>query len=256
MLTSNQLLLRRLSRTTAFSPDERQTILELPMTTREVALGEDVICQGDNPSTCTLVLQGFLCRYKLTPDGRRQILSFHVPGDVPDFQSLHVGAMDHSLAAVSDAEVALVGHAPLRDAMVNHAAIADAVWREMLLEAAIYREWILGLGRRFALARVAHLLCELIYRLKAEGHDGAQFDLPLSQAQIADAMGLSIVHVNRVLQELRARRLFTLKGASLRLLDGEALKAVAEFDPDYLEPRTPLTRAEREAGRTTSAKRA
>ncbi len=238
MPTSNELLLRRLSRTTQFSPDDREAILSLPMITRQVALGEDVICQGDSPTSCTLVLQGFLCRYKLMPDGRRQILSFHVPGDVPDFQSLHVAVMDHSLGAVSDAEVALVAHGALREAMLEYPSIADAVWREMLQEAAIYREWILGLGRRFALARVAHLLCELIHRLKADNDvAGAEFDLPLSQAQIADAMGLSIVHVNRVLQELRARRLFILKGSSLRLLDGEGLKAVAEFDPDYLEPR-------------------
>lgn len=239
MPTSNDIFLRRLSRTTEFTKAERQAILDLPMTIKRCLMGEDLISQGDSPTTCTLVTEGFLCRYKLTPDGRRQILSFHVPSDVPDFQSLHVASMDHHLGALTDVTVACIPHGALRESMIEHPAIADAVWREMLLEAAIYREWILGLGRRFALARVAHLLCELIWRLKEAGAGrDAQFDLPLSQAQIADAVGLSIVHVNRVLQELRARRLFTLKGSVLRLHDDEGLKALAEFDPDYLEPKT------------------
>jgi CRP-like cAMP-binding protein len=176
-----------------------------------------------------------VCRYKLLHDGKRQIMSFHIPGDIPDLQSLHLNVMDHSLGTLAPSKVAYIKHDDMRELTRRCPCIADVFWRDTLIDAAIFREWMIGMGRRSAYTRIAHVLCELLVKFRsiglANGHD---IELALTQAELADALGLSTVHVNRVLQELRGDGLLTLRGRSLSVRDWPGLKRAGEFDPTYL----------------------
>jgi CRP-like cAMP-binding protein len=190
---------------------------------------------GDTPSESCLIVAGFACRYILTAEGKRQILSFHIAGDIPDLQSLHIDVMDHSLATLAPSSLAFIQHNDLRTIMRSHLRLGDLLWRDTLIDAAIFRQWMVGLGRRDAFGRIAHLLCELLVRLRAvELVEDHAFTLPVTQAELGDAFGLSTVHVNRVLQDLRGDGLITLRGVSLKVLDWEGLKKAGEFDPTYL----------------------
>ena len=168
-------------------------------------------------------------------DGRRQILSFHVPGDVPDLQSLHLHTMDHTLSALTQATVAFIPHESLRDLVAARPTIAAALWRDTLIDAAIFREWMTGLGRRDARGRIAHLFCEMYLKLQAVGLAADhRCDFPPTQTEMGDALGLSTVHVNRTLQDMRAQELISLQGRSLHILSWKGLEAAGEFDPTYL----------------------
>ena len=229
-------LIRKLESTTSLSDEDRQAIESLPTRSRVLGPRQEIVRDGDRPSQCCIVLDGWLCRTKMLGDGRRQILSFHIPGDVPDLQSLHLPVMDHTLSTITQATVAFVAHDEFRTLVATRPAIAAALWRETLMEAAIFREWITGLGRRDAMERLAHLFCELYRELRAVGIAADhRCDLPITQAELGDALGLSTVHVNRTLQELRARELISLQGRCLHILDWPGLEAVAEFDPAYLQ---------------------
>ncbi|MGC2083724.1 MAG: Crp/Fnr family transcriptional regulator [Bradyrhizobium sp.] len=164
-----------------------------------------------------------------------QIVAVYVPGDAPDLHSLHIPVMDHELASAGSSTVAFVSHAALRAVLAASPSLTDALWRETLVDAAIYREWVASLGARDALGRVAHLICELAVRLDAVGlvRDGT-FEMPFTQANLADASGLSAVHVNRTVQELRHRGLISWHGKTVVMLDRAMLEVVAEFDPSYL----------------------
>ncbi|WP_366849543.1 Crp/Fnr family transcriptional regulator [Methylobacterium sp.] len=190
---------------------------------------------GDRPSQCCLLLSGWACRYKLLSEGRRQILSFHIPGDPPDLQSLHIQTMDHSLATLTEAKVAFISHESLRDLTARFPGIAAILWRDTLVDAAVFREWMVGMGRRSAFERIAHLFCELYLKLQAVGlAENYRCPLPVTQADLGDALGLSNVHVNRVLQEMRGKSLITLRSHTLVIEDWRELLRFAEFDPSYL----------------------
>jgi CRP-like cAMP-binding protein len=181
------------------------------------------------------VVEGFACRYNTTAEGKRQILSFHISGDIPDLQSLHIDVMDHSLGTLVPSRLAFIQHADLRSLVRSHPRLADLLWRDTLIDAAVFRQWMVGLGRRSAHGRIAHLLCELLVRLRAvELVQDYSFDLPVTQAELGDALGISNVHVNRVLQDLRGENLITWRGNALTVLDWEGLKQAGEFDPAYL----------------------
>jgi CRP-like cAMP-binding protein len=182
-----------------------------------------------------VILSGFTCTYKVTGDGKRQIVAFGVAGDMPDLQSLHLKVLDISVATVSPCRVGFITHEALWDLCLRHPRIAAAFWRETLTEGAIFREWVVNVGRREAYNRMAHVFCEMLVRLRVVGlvEDHA-CDLPITQGEFADAIGVSTVHVNRVLQELRADNLIELKGDRLTILDWERLKQVGDFDPTYL----------------------
>jgi CRP-like cAMP-binding protein len=143
--------------------------------------------------------------------------------------------MDHSLGTLVPSQLAFIQHDDLRSLMRNHPRIGDLFWRDTLIDAAVFRQWVVNVGRRQAPTRMAHLLCELLVRLRAvELVEDHAFDLPLTQAELADALGLSNVHVNRVLQDLRGEGLISLHGKALKVLDWEGLKNVGEFNPTYL----------------------
>jgi CRP-like cAMP-binding protein len=228
-------LLAKLGSIADLTDDQQAAIRNLPARVRHLRAHEDIVMEGDRPTECCLLLEGFACRYKLLPDARRQILSFHIPGDIPDVQSLHLKRMDHSLSVLLPSRVALIPHAALRKLTHDHPPLADIFWRDTLIDAAVFREWMVGMGRRSALARIAHLFCELVVRLRAVHLvSNDSITLRLTQAELGDALGLSTVHVNRVLQRLRGDGIISLHAGLLRVLDWPALVAVGEFSPDYL----------------------
>jgi CRP-like cAMP-binding protein len=232
---SLSMLIRRLESVATLSDEERQAILSLSAKTRLLKPGQDIVRDGDKPSQCCLILNGWACRYKLLSQGRRQILSFHVPGDIPDLQSLHIHTMDHGLGTLTEASVAFIPHESLLELTTRFPGVAAILWRETLIDAATFREWMTGLGRRSAFERIAHLFCELYLKLEAVGLAGEhRCPLPLTQLDLADALGLSNVHVNRTLQEMRGKGLITLRGSSLVLHGWDELKRASEFDPTYL----------------------
>jgi CRP-like cAMP-binding protein len=162
-------------------------------------------------------------------------VSFSLPGDIPDLQSLHLKVLDNGIGTISPCSVGFITHEDLRDLCTGYPRITAALWRGTLIDAAIFREWVLNVGRREAYTRMAHVFCELLVRLRAVGlTKDYTCDLPITQAEFADALGVTNVHVNRVVQQLRADGLIELSGDRLNILDWNQLKRVGEFDPTYL----------------------
>jgi CRP-like cAMP-binding protein len=228
-------LIRKLESVFTLTDDERQALLDLPMQLAVIKDNQDIVREGDCPSRSCLILSGFACVYKMTAQGKRQIVSFTIAGDIPDLQSLHLKVLDNSISTISPCRVGFITHDALRDICTRFPRITEALWRETLVDAAIFREWVTNVGRREAYQRMAHVLCELLVRLRAvdlvEDH---VCDLPITQGEFADAIGVTTVHVNRVLQQMRAEGLIETKGSRLRIPDWEKLKEVGEFDPTYL----------------------
>jgi CRP-like cAMP-binding protein len=229
-------LIRKLDSITTLSGDDRAALLRLPMQVRDLRADQDIVREGDQPSQCCLILEGFAATYKLGPKGKRQIMAFHIPGDIPDLQGLHMEVMDTNLATISACKVAFIRHPHMRELCHSHPRLADVFWRETLIDASIFREWMLCLGRRSASQHMAHLFCEFLTRLKTIGlvQDDSSFDFPITQAELGDALGLSNVHVNRVTQELRASNLIAWERNTVTVLDWDGLVELGEFDPTYL----------------------
>jgi CRP-like cAMP-binding protein len=172
-------LIRKLESIAELSAEEKSAVRSLPLVLKNLPGDTDIVRDGDRPSECCLVIEGFACRYKITPAGKRQIMSFHIPGDIPDLQSLHLRVMDHGIGTLNPCRLAFIPHESLRGLMRRHPRIADAFWRDTLIDAAVFREWMVGIGRRSAYQRIAHLLCEMLVRCRAVGltHDYA-YELP------------------------------------------------------------------------------
>lgn len=201
---------------------------------RLVAADQDIAREGDVPTECSIVLDGLVSRYKLLPTGKRQILSFHIPGDMVDLQAFLLG-LDHNIASLTPTRVGYISHAVLNDIITRHPRIGRALWRTALADSAIFRERLASLGRRSATQRVAHLLCELYCRYSAVGlAQGYSFELSATQSELGDALGLSYVHVNRTLQALRNEGLITWRGTSFVIEDWQELKLRGLFDDGYL----------------------
>lgn len=231
-------LIRKLESIGELADEEREALAAIPVRIENLAADQDAVREGDVPSECCLLIDGFMHRYKLLSGGTRQILAVHTPGDIPDLLSLHIDVMDHGLAALVPSKVGFIAHNALRRVIRDFPAVGDLLWRDTLIDAAIFRAWMVGLGRRSARGHLAHLLCELFTRLRAIGrtaHDACS--LPLTQAELGDALGLSTVHVNRTLQSLRSEGLIELHSSRLTILDWERLRKVADFDPTYLNLR-------------------
>jgi CRP-like cAMP-binding protein len=195
-----------------------------------------IIVRQQVPLTqCTLLLEGFVERYKDTADGKRQILALHVPGDFIDLHSYPLKRLEHSVAALTDVRVALFPHGDVRALTARSATLTELLWRSTLIDAAVNREWIVSVGARSAVVRLAHLFCEMYVRLQRVGlTSGLTFALPLTQVDLSDATGLTAVHANRMLRELRERGLVTFRAGTVEILDWPALQRFAEFDPGYL----------------------
>ncbi|MBY0294896.1 MAG: Crp/Fnr family transcriptional regulator [Methylobacterium sp.] len=229
-------LIRKLEQFTALSRDDKEA-LERAASVRQRRLGsrEDIFREGDAPGRVNLILDGWACRYKMLEDGRRQIAAFLLPGDLCDLRMFILRQMDHSVGTLSPVTVAEIPKDAVIDLTDNYPRISRALWWTSLVEEAIQREWTTNLGQRDALERMAHLLCEVFLRLRAVGLTaGLSCELPVTQAELADATGLSTVHVNRTIQELRARGLVILRGKTLSIPDLDALQDVALFSANYL----------------------
>ena len=228
-------LIRKLESIFVLTDDERQALETLPMQVAAIKERQDIVREGDQPSRSCLLLSGFACVYKMTAHGKRQIVSFAIAGDIPDLQSLHLTVLNNSISTLSPCRVGFVTHDTLRDLCTRHPRLAAAFWRETLIDAAIFREWVMNVGQREGASRLAHVLCELLVRLRAvdlvEDH---VCDLPITQSEFADALGFTTVHVNRVLQQMRAEGLIETKGTQLKIPDWNKLKEVGEFDSTYL----------------------
>jgi CRP-like cAMP-binding protein len=228
-------LVLKLESITDLSQDETEALLALPMRVQDIRADQDIVREGDRPSQCCLLLEGLIARYKFTDKGKRQIFAFHTPGDMPDALSLQLKTMDHSLGTVTPCKVGFIQHEHMRDLFRQHPRLIEVFWRETLIDAAIFREWMIGIGRRSAKTRIAHLLCEMVMRLRAVGlQKGNMVPLPITQAEVGDALGLSTVHVNRTLQDLRKENLLEWERGVLTVLDWEGLTLTGEFDPTYL----------------------
>ncbi|MET0281201.1 MAG: Crp/Fnr family transcriptional regulator [Steroidobacteraceae bacterium] len=205
-----------------------------PSTT--VPAGEDFVAKGSRPKHCTVVVSGWACSYDTLPDGRRQITAFHISGDFVDLQSFRLKRMDQGVGAISDCRIATLSHAAILDITETDPHLARLLWLSSLVDAAVLRQWLLSSGQRSALEHAAHLLCELFTRLRGVGMaaPGESFELPLSHADFAAALGISTVHVSRTLSELRTLNLFQWRGREAQILDWEGLQRVANFDPAYL----------------------
>lgn len=229
-------LISKLESFTRLSVLDRQA-LDAVVTEKQRRLGarEDIICEGDNPSHVNLILDGWACRYKQLEDGRRQIISFFLPGDLCDSHVYVLRAMDHSIGTLTPVTFAEISRDSLSQVTSRQPRIMQALWWDTLVQASIQREWTVNLGQRSATERVGHLLCELFLRLRIVGlADGDGCLLPVTQADLADAMGLSTVHINRTLQELRGAGLIVLKGRHLTIPDLPALQTASLFNPNYL----------------------
>jgi CRP-like cAMP-binding protein len=231
----HSLMIRKLDSIFRLSKEEKQALQTLQIQVQVIGAHKDIARIGDSPSQCCLLVEGYISVYKLTDKGKRQIMAFHVPGDMPDLQSLHLQVLDNSLMTATLCTVGFIQHDDLHRVSERYPRITSALWRETLVDASIFREWVLNVGRRDAVTRMAHLLCELRVKLKAVGlAEDDTFDLPFTQVELADAIGTSNVHVNRVLKELRARGLIQSEGTRLTIPDWEKLKELAGFDPLYL----------------------
>ena len=233
-------LLRKIDSIALFklSDEERAALDALPMQMATIEAYQDIVREGDRPSRCFAILEGIACTYKSTGSGKRQVMSYHVPGDVPDFQSLHLAVLDISIATISPCRLGFVQHDAARAMLRAHPRLNDLFWRSTLIDAAIVREWMLNTGRRDAYARMAHLFCELVTRLGAVGlAPDRTCEMPMTQPELADALGITPVHVNRTIRDLKGAGLITLRSRRLTVHDWDGLNAAAEFDPTYLHLR-------------------
>ena len=229
------MLARKLSRFTPLSPCDHHALDRLVGDDEAVAAGIDLLMEGGRPRGPFLLGQGMAMRYRAMRDGGRQIIAFLIPGDLCDLHGHLLRRSDHSVRTLVPSRVSAISRDGIAALQASHPRLAAAIGWNATQEEAMLRERIVSLGRRDARARLAFLLCELLWRHKAMGlADGARFHLPLTQNELADSLGLTPVHINRVLQEFRRRGLLVKDRRNLDLLDVDGLRDIAGFDPDYL----------------------
>lgn len=214
---------------------EQQAIVAAADERRHYAAGEDLVSEGDRPVRSMLVVSGFTCRYRMTSEGRRQITAIHTAGDFVDLHSFLLKEMDHSVGALTNCAIITFPHERLVKVTERFPHLTRLLWLMTLLDGAVHREWLVGMGSLSAAQRTAHLICEIYTRLSAIGlaRNGC-FAFPITQAAMADATGISTVHVNRVIQELRQRELIVWEAGQVEIRNLPGLIEVADFDDRYL----------------------
>ena len=229
------LLLSNLELRCTLGAEDRQAILALPYALKSLAPGSYLVREGEPPTGCGVLVSGFAYRQKLTGDGGRQILSIHIPGEALDFQNVFLNNADHSVQMLTRGQVALVARADIQKIARFSPAIGHAILVSILVEASIFREWILNVGRRDAKSRLAHVLCELAVRLDRHGLAAEMgYHLPMTQAELADALGLTPVHLNRVIRALELDGLLVRSKRELTFPDWERMRDMADFNDRYL----------------------
>ena len=216
--------------------DGTKALLDAVVREKVVNPRSDVLRQGDVPTVAHVLLDGHTYRYRLLHDGRRQITAVLVPGEICDLEAVMWGRADYSVGALTKCVLGEIPAEQVADPVALRPEMGRALWRRVLRDEAISREWLVSMGRRSALERVAHLLCELRVRMECVGLARAEeYDLDFTQMELSDILGLSAVHINRVLQQLRKTGLIQLSGGIVNILDLPTLEVVAGFDPTYLQ---------------------
>ena len=231
---SNPLLMK-LRQTTPLSPHAESAIVKAMSRYKVIPAHQEVVWEGHRPSSSRILLDGVMCRYTALPDGKRQILSFLLAGDFCDLSGFVEGWLDHAVGTLAPCTVAAIDHESLTELINEYPPIGDALWRETLRDAAICRAWIASLGRRSAYERLAHLFCEVALRLESVGMKRRTgYDFVVTQVDLGDALGLSVVHVNRMLQQLRFENVITYQGNTFAIHNWARLTQIAGFNPAYL----------------------
>ena len=229
------LMVRKLETHAVLDVEDRNALMALPYTLRTYEPSSYLVREGDVPEQCAVLLSGFAYRQKLTGAGMRQIVSLHIPGEALDFQHLFLAVADHHVQTLTRAEVATSSRSALRELARSRASIGNAIFVNTLVEASIFREWILNIGRRDARSRLAHFLCEFAIRLDMQNlTEDTGYELPMSQEQLGDALGLTAVHVNRTIKSLEADGLITRNRRRITFPRWDALREVADFSTRYL----------------------
>ena len=228
-------LVEKLSLRDALSPEEIAALETVLGPSRTIAAGADIVREHSHPLQSTLLISGFSARYSTLRDGGRQITEINVSGDFIDLHSLLMKQMDHGVLALTDCVIASAPHARLIELTERHPHLGRLLWLDTIIDAAIHRQWLVAMGRRSGLSHLAHLVCELYLRLRAAGQAGDMtFDLPLTQSVLGDALGLSTVHVSRLITELRGEGVVNWSGRRIEIADWHRLAEIAEFDATYL----------------------
>ena len=237
MTTASALspMLRKLQLWANLNAQQQEALVDLPHSVVTVEKQKTFVREGDPVSHCWLVLSGYCVRVKYVGSGGRQIVSIHMTGDLVDMQNALLGVADHSVQTLPPCKLAKMPIGALRQLSDSDPAIKDALWYDTLVDASIFREWVANVGRRDASTRVAHLLCEFGLKMDAIGLDQQNYELPMTQDQLADATGLTAVHVNRVLQALAHDGLIDrVTPKSVVIGDWKKLAAAGDFQPAYL----------------------
>ena len=228
-------LIQKLSRLAPLHSEDIAALTALPTQIEPVHRIRQLVREHDTPERCCFLIKGYAARHKVTASGARQIVSFHIPGDLLDIHHLLLNRADHSVETITPATVGWIPRDELLRLAWERPNIGKALWRDCLIDASIFREWVLNVGRRGARARIAHMLCEFVVRCEAAGLGSRDdFELPMTQVQIGDATGMTPIHVNRTL------KLLDEDGAILRdrnrfsVLHWDRLCKIADFDPAYL----------------------
>jgi CRP-like cAMP-binding protein len=231
-----QPMVRKLSYWGHLDAADEKAILNLPHQTKRVQRHGLIAREGEEATHACLLLSGFAIRHKIVMNGSRQILALHVKGDMVDLQNSVLGVADHSVEVVSQAEVAFIPREAIKQLALHRPRVGMAMWHDTLIDASIFREWIANVGRRDAQTRIAHLLCEFSLRLSMAGLGEAnEYDLPLTQEQIADCTGLTPVHVNRMLMTLEVGNLISRRnGRTVTIGDWNKLAQAGDFNSNYL----------------------
>lgn len=219
---------------------ESKLLQELAVERTPFEAGTDIVVEGDRPSVCALLSKGIAAGYKMDRNGRRHLVALYFPGDVPDLQSLHLKTADTGITALTKCDVSQIRHDQIRAICSQSQLLTDALWRTCLIQASIHRAWEANLQRP-AQQRAAHLMCEILVQNAVIGHmTGNSIPMPLTQTQLSDALGMSTVHMNRIIQELRHAGFIEIQAGVMTLHDWAGLSRLADFDPTYLHLREPV----------------
>jgi CRP-like cAMP-binding protein len=234
-LSPLDLMVRKLEMWCVLSDADKAAILALPYIKRELKADQYIVWDGDRPANSCLIVSGFAFRHKLMKDGSRQIYSIHMAGDLVDLQNALLRTADHNVQSMTPCHVAMIPIEIIQKLAFDRPTVGMAMWYETLVDASIFREWISNVGRRDAKARIAHILCEFAIRMEAAGlGERGEVALPMTQEQLADAVSLTPIHVNRTLKALEDEKLISRQKRAVLIPDWRKLAAVGDFEPRYL----------------------
>lgn len=228
-------MLKKLSLWATLDAEDRAAVLALPHKVKAFEPNQHVVREREKATYCCVMLSGFSIRHKIVGGGGRQIVAIHMKGDLVDLQNSLLGTADHSVQTLTRSEVAMIPGEAVKQLAVERPAVGLAMWQDTLMDGSIFREWLANIGRRDAKTRLAHLLCEFALRLKVAGlGERTAYELPMTQDQLADAVALTAVHVNRTLKELERDGLIARAKRSLTIADWPKLAQAGDFDSEYL----------------------